>query len=162
MGTKYYNYELCKACGGQCCTRCAGSYIPSDFKEPITPEFIVGLLKSGKFAIDWWDGDAMGKGGSSTHYIRPRHVNEGAIRGSWGGVCVNWHKTNGCSLTEQDRPFQCRKLVPTLVGKDDYKCKTKKEDKASKQDCAIAWYNHQEVIQKAKHLYYKLELEETR
>lgn len=147
MEKEYFNYDMCKKCGGQCCTHCAGSYIPQDFKEPITDDFIVNLLKTGKFAIDWWDGDAKGLGVyGSTHYIRPRHVNEPAIKGSWGGVCVNWSKANGCSLKEEDRPFQCRKLVPSMIADDVYDCTTKKEDKATKQDCAIAWYDYQHIL----------------
>jgi hypothetical protein len=152
MEKNYYDYSQCKLCQGKRCTTCAGSYIPSDFKEPITSAFILSLLHDGKYAIDWWDGDATGTGKLSvTRYIRPRHVGESAIKGSWGGVCVNWSKEKGCSLTEADRPHQCKKLIPN---KDHTLCTTLPKDKATKQECAIAWYSHQYAIETAIEDYF--------
>jgi hypothetical protein len=141
----HYNYSICKGCGGLCCQRCAGSYIPSDFKEPITVEFIVSLLQTGKVAIDWWEQE------NPIYYLRPRHVDEPAIKGSWGGTCVNWTRENGCSLPETERPYQCRMLVPAL----DLSCETKKKDKASKYDCAVAWKPHRVTILEAIDEYNK-------
>lgn len=148
---KYFNYKMCAACGGACCKRLAGSYVPNDFKEEITIEFLLSLLQSGKFAIDWWEGDATGGELDVTYYLRPRHKNEAAIKGSWGGECVNFTVAVGCSLSEEERPYQCRVLIPNYNNGID-KCDTLPEDKADKQDCAAAWYPFQlifeEVIRK--------------
>lgn len=141
--SKYYNYKLCAACGGDCCQRMAGQYVPEDFKQEITAEFILSILQTGKFAIDWWEGD------DQPHYIRPRHVGEPAVKGSWGGVCVNWSKESGCSLSEEDRPTGCKKLVPKVVGTGElkeYRCNYKKSDKLGKYEMAVRWKPYQKEI----------------
>ena len=148
-----FNYNMCKSCGGKCCTKFSGSYIPSDFKEPITVDFIINLLLSGKYAIDDWIGDAKELNKyANTYYIRPRHVDEAAVIGSRGGICVNWTKDNGCSLSEEDRPFQCRMLEPILED-GEHVCSIPKEAKSSKQDCAATWYDYQNLIERAMEKY---------
>lgn len=150
----YFNYSICKACGGACCKSYAGIYIPSDFKESISAKFILSLLQSGKFSVDWWEGDATGGDMDQTYYIRPRHVNESAVKGSWGGVCVNFNQNSGCSLSEHDRPFQCRMLIPGKNADLEGDCDVLPEDKADKKDCAIAWYPYQSIISDAIDQYY--------
>ena len=147
----YFNLNMCQQCNGACCKRYAGSYIPDDFKE-ISAPYIAELLKSGKYAVDWWEGDATGGSLSQTYYLRPRHVDEPAIKGSWGGTCVNFTDGVGCSLIETERPYQCRKLIPNFkYGKAD--CDTLPEDKADKKECAIAWYDYQSAIKEAMKIY---------
>lgn len=155
---------MCSLCGGKCCTNTAGSYIPEDFKKEITTDFIVSLLLTGKFAIDWWEGDARYKITdwenenhlSRTCYLRPRHVREDAVKGSWGGVCVNWSQEKGCSLEKSDRPYGCNKLIPNLIG-DDPNCTYDKKDKASKQDIAVRWIPYQKVLEEAIKKYYQMQ-----
>lgn len=151
---KYFDYSMCKLCGGQCCKGYAGTYVPDDFKQPITADFILSLLDSGKFAIDWWEGDAKGGDLSVTYYLRPRHKNEAAVKGSWGGECVNWTKESGCSLQESERPHGCRKLIPKYVNGQP-ECYTLKEDKADKQGGAIAWYEYQNILNEVTERYYE-------
>ena len=139
---------MCKLCGGECCQKMAGSYIPKDFNEPITVEFIISLLDTGKYAIDWWEGDAKGNDLEQTYYLRARHKNENAICGSWGGVCVNWTNEKGCVLNENERPYQCRKLIPNYInGKTN--CYFLIKDKSDKKYCAIAWYSYQIILNTA-------------
>src|SRR6185369_1331021 len=98
MEESYLNKEICTACGGGCCKRAPGIYIPSDFKEPITKDFILNLLKNNKnIAIDWWDGGIMSTDNKDTYYLRPTIKGESNIKGSWGGQCINWSKEIGCS-----------------------------------------------------------------
>lgn len=149
MKKGYYNYDLCKSCGGKCCTSMAGMYIPSDFKEDITEALILSLLEKGNIAIDWWDGDMEEKGGrEQIYYLRARHKGEGKIVGSYGGTCINWSKEKGCSLLDQDRPYQCRKLKPIEKEDGELGCKHLKEDKSDKKGCALAWYDYQDSFDK--------------
>lgn len=161
MGKEIHkNYSMCRQCGGKCCKGYAGSYVPEDFQQEMTADLLVSLLKEGKVAIDWWEGDARKTKINPrdsyellrTCYLRPRHVNEGAIQGSWGGQCVNWSLEKGCSLSEKERPYQCRMLIPKMKD-NEYICDTKKEDKASKQDIAIRWIPYQTVIEEAISMY---------
>ena len=166
MKRNYYNKSMCALCGGKCCQNMAGSYAPEDFKQELTSDFIVSLLLTGKFAIDWYEGDARYKKTdwnndnhlSATYYLRPRHVKEDAVKGSWGGVCVNWKQETGCSLEKSDRPMGCRKLVPKFDRKtDDTSCFYKKEDKAGKQEIAARWIPFQNIIQEAKTKYFQFQ-----
>lgn len=150
MSRNYYNKSMCALCGGKCCTKMAGSYIPEDFKEKITADFIVSLLLTGKFAIDWWEASPV------IYYLRPRHVQEEAVRGSWGGICVNWKQETGCSLEKSDRPYGCRKLIPNLVNGEP-NCDYDKKDKAQKQDIAERWIPYQDILEEAKDKYFQME-----
>jgi len=155
LSEKYFNYQMCSACGGKCCKHIAGSYWPEDFKEPITTDFILSLLNNGKFAIDWWEGDATGGDLDVTYFLRPRHKNEGAVNGSWGGECINFTEGIGCSLSEENRPYQCRTLIPNYKN-GIVDCADLPEDKAGKQDCAIAWYPYQSIISEVISEYHLL------
>lgn len=141
---KYFDYDVCKKCQGACCKAMAGAYIPSDFKEEITEKFLLSLFDSGKYSIDWWESDVMKKGRERSYYIRPRHVGAPIEDGSWGGVCVNWSQEKGCSLSEENRPYQCLKLIPNL----DLGCIHSNKDKAGKDDIAKLWYKYNPIIDK--------------
>lgn len=144
---KYYKPQSCKKCGGACCKTMGGIYISQDFNKKITVAFITSLLKKGKVAIDWWEGDAAGKGRATTYFLRARHKSEPEIYPSWGGICVNWSLEKGCVLSKEERPYQCRMLIPKFI-KGEIECDYLKKDKAEKRDCAIAWYEHQKTIEK--------------
>lgn len=151
MEKKYFDHSICTMCGGACCQNMAGSYHPDDFNVPVTKEIIFECLKSDKIGVDWWEGSLSDPpNGHDTKYLRPRHVGEPAIKGSWGGVCVNWSKELGCSLTDETRPFQCKKLIPNYPKP----CSHNKEDKADKKDIAIAWIPYQTEINEGISLYY--------
>lgn len=143
------NLEMCTACNGVCCKTYAGIYIPNDLKMEITENTLKALLDSGKYAIDWWEGDTRGGSLNQTFFLRPRHENESAIKGSWGGCCVNFTNGIGCSLDPNNRPYQCRMLIPEydfLTRKQN--CYSAVKDKATKCDCADAWYSYQDIMQK--------------
>ena len=111
------NESLCQQCGGQCCQNYAGSYTPMDFQQPLTPDFIVSLFETGNIVVDERY-DVL--------YLRPRHINEkaGVInqRNSWGGTCCNWVKNKGCSFEYENRPSQCKQLIPLLNRRNEYVC----------------------------------------
>ena len=154
----YTNYEICALCKGACCTRYAGIYSPDDFMEDITVKFIVEKLLTGRFAIDWMEKcltvfDTPNEENGNYYYLRPRHIEEPAISGSFmGGICVNWSYDKGCSLPEQNRPYMCRTLVPLLDGET---CSHKKEDKADKNQMIIRWIPFQDVLIEAIKAYAK-------
>jgi len=140
----HYDYDMCKKCGGLCCLKMSGSYIPSDFKTEITIEFIVKLLDSGKYSVDWWEGDVLDNDlVDRSYYLRPRHIDSPSIDPSFGGICNHWKTNTGCSLPESDRPHQCRMLVPAF----EIGCVAHPLSKATKKDCAIAWYEFIDKIE---------------
>jgi hypothetical protein len=139
-----FNYDMCKACGGDCCTNMSGSYTPKNFDQKITFEFIAKLLKDGKTSIDWYEA------APDIYYLRPRHVNAPIVDPSWGGVCTYHSKESGCSLSEKDRPFQCIDLVPNKP----HSCNS--SEQGGKLKCAEAWLEHQPILEK---LYYQYEYE---
>jgi Fe-S-cluster containining protein len=99
--------KLCKICKGKCCKRSAGVYLPTELT--ITKEAILNLLQKGKHAIDKDDSTA------TIYFIRPRHVNKDSIDFSWEGTCIHLTDT-GCSLPQEQKPYQCRTLVPDVIG----------------------------------------------
>lgn len=158
----HFNYELCAACKGKCCTKTPGLYLPEDFKEELTPEFIVKLLDTGKISIDYYIGDPKEDIYTSIamddfadrYYLRPRITDGPAINGSSLGTCINWTKEKGCSLTEDERPYQCRMLKPSVDSDGLHDC-TYLPGEKTKREVIIEWLPYQEVLNKAIELYYK-------
>lgn len=138
--------SICEPCGGSCCKGMPGATLPEHFGAPdeITLfQNLANAFSSGKWAVDWWEGDPrldldeLGR----AMYVRP--ATKGTTRiydASWGGECVMLTST-GCSLRWSDRPHNCQTLVPDSGGncigphaKDFY---------------AIAWLPYQTVIDMA-------------
>lgn len=132
----YENKELCSLCKGSCCKTLPGQYAPEDLKETITYDLVKKLLYEGKHSIDWLEGD------EEIYYLRPATINGGMIDPSWGGRCVNL-TDDGCSLTEDVRPLQCRMLKPQ--GTVNHKtCNAAKE--FNKEAMAKRWLNYQNIL----------------
>jgi Fe-S-cluster containining protein len=133
--------DLCTPCGGKCCKRLPGSAYPDDFP---TREALAHALQSGRWAVDWWEGDAregkyeLGR----TYYIRP------AIKGfegqkfhpSWGGECT-FLTPDGCALPGEARPRECRDLEPM---ENNTKCQM--HNGTSKKMSAIAWITRSDEL----------------
>jgi len=123
----------CVICKGVCCRAMPGVIFPDD----VTPGQVKEMLASGRYAIDWWEGDPR-EGMDElpqAEYLRP------AIKGmegwqrdpSWGGECTFLTPT-GCELAYENRPRECRGLIP---GVDGPPCFT--PPAVSKKAAAIAW-----------------------
>lgn len=102
--------SFCAGCGN-CCKGYAGWYHPLQVLAQLE------LLKKGelvelgnKYQIDQYDADSKYP---TTMVLRPAHTNSlgSEFDASWGGTCVNYN--NGCSLSFEDRPLQCKALVAT-------------------------------------------------
>ena len=132
----YINTKICSECGGKCCKAMPGACFPSDFAFPANTTKLAVALKSGRYAIDWWEGDPReGKDEYSRgFFVRPAvKGKEGILYDpTWDGECT-FLDTNGCQLDKNNRPLNCKKLEPVAGGK----CKI--HDDASKQGAAIAW-----------------------
>lgn len=127
----YIDAEVCKMCGGQCCKRLAGCYLPGDFGDPPSKRIITRGFTERMLAIDWWEGGV--KGNERGLFLRPAHVGVKKLRDpSWGGVCV-FLSANGCTLPYDDRPSGCKMLEPVP---DPGHCKV---HGAGKEEAALAW-----------------------
>lgn len=123
MTAAYERPEICTACGGKCCQRMPGCNHPVDFGLPSDNAALLAALRSGNYAIDWWEGEVTGADGTTVqpgYFVRPATI---ADRGrlydpSWGGPCWFWAPANGCTLPVEQRPTGCRMLEPT----PDIKC----------------------------------------
>jgi Fe-S-cluster containining protein len=138
------NYSVCMKCKGKCCTTESGAYAPEDFNQEITIDLIVSLLMTKRITIDYYD-DEVGDG--KQYYLRPRYLDEDVLKPSIsGGTCVNWNLQTGCSLSESERPYQCRALVPF---KDGLNCKTNPNDMASVEEISKLWRPYRMTINRA-------------
>ncbi len=136
--------EVCGPCGGACCKTMPGHAFPSDLGADISGE-LRARLATGKWAIDWWEGDPReGKDELDyAYYLRPATIGkEGQLEdASWGGQCT-FLRDDGCSIFDQ-RPTGCRGLEPAPGG-DPSKCQVRH---GTKRDAAIAWIPfHAEIL----------------
>jgi Fe-S-cluster containining protein len=136
------NEKVCAACGGECCKRFPGSAFPEDFGLPEDTSRIREALKSGRWCIDWWEGDSTGKreGAWRTLFVRPAiKGKEGRIYDpSWGGECT-FLTNSGCSIDSDHRPLGCKKLEPKGGG-----CIL--HDNADKKASSIAWVKYEALL----------------
>lgn len=124
--------EICAGCGA-CCRRMPGAAFPEDFP---TMESVKEAIDSGRWAVDWWEGDPreghreLDKG----LFIRPATKGSEGLRRdpSWGGECT-FLTEQGCELTVNRRPRECRMLAPNPTGP----CRGDTE--SDKQAAAVAW-----------------------
>src|SRR5438105_1476192 len=85
----------CRKCGGQCCESYPGSASPVQFGAPDRRKLIVNLVDaflSGKWQVDWWDGENRG------YFVRAAIQGEKRIKSpTWGGACT-FLGPRGCVL----------------------------------------------------------------
>ena len=138
----YDDMNTCRDWGGKCCKRAPGCAFPEDFGLP-NIERLNAALASGRWAIDWWEGDPRDGINEldQAFFIRP------AIKGyegqryhaSWGGDCT-FLGTNGCELASEKRPRQCRQLEP----KPNSNCVLHGD--SDKQSAAISWLKYADAL----------------
>lgn len=144
--TIYEPTSECVTCKGDCCKRMPGCVFPEDCGPDIEAT-VRGMLDSGKYIIDYWEGSFYPDDpeGFVSYYIRPRTVIERdkdwIISGSWGGRCIMLTDT-GCELPFDKRPLNCRMLKPRLHRGD--LCVVKG---TPKQDCIHAWREHNAMLE---------------
>lgn len=132
-------------CGGVCCKTLPGAVFPNDIGD-ITVDRIVELLNSG-FQFDYWEGnptDDEKYDDVTAFYLRPQTKNSTnkIVDASWGGECIFLTET-GCSKLFNDRPTQCRTLVPNK----EYQTKGCHQPiKYSKRSAAAAWLPYNGII----------------
>lgn len=140
------NTELCKKCGGCCCKTMGCHISPFDLKEIILSNIISLIDESGCISIDWWDGNPITEecNGENVYFLRIKNKNSKVIDPSFGGECSILTDI-GCPLLFEYRPRGGRKLKPSerecLVG-------------YSKQQCAIDWYNYQDIMKSVYEYYF--------
>lgn len=135
--------RICAKCGGKCCKDMPGAAFPEDFNFSEEKDKLITALKSDNWCIDWWEGDPRenvpeGNEVDKAYYIRPSIV---GYRGklfdpAWnGGRCIFLIPT-GCSLSQKDRPLNCRMLKP----EKNKKCEV--DEKYRERGAAIEWLKY--------------------
>ena len=156
----YVNKTMCALCKGECCERMPGITMPEDFGS--THEEIVNRLynaiKSGRYCFDYYEGNPMEESDQTVvpeieeyfeseykgYYVRPaiKGKEQMIVDPAWGGRCT-FHTDNGCTLSYENRPLQCRLLKP----KEQLSDTCKSIGPNSKNEYAIAWAEyHKEII----------------
>lgn len=140
------NIERCKKCGGQCCKNMGCHISPFDLREISVKSIISLIQETDCISIDWWEGNPKENecDGSRTYYLRIKNKDSNVINPSFGGVCSILMDT-GCPLSFEYRPKGARDLIPS-----EGECK----DGYSKQQCAIDWYDYQDIMEKV-HDYFE-------
>lgn len=145
-----YVSPLCAPCGGECCKGMPGSTHPDQWgaTDDERVAAIAKALASGRWAIDWWEGDpregidedeALG----SVRYIRPAMGSPHRFpveHPAWGREApCTFLRSTGCALPHDGRPLGCRALRPGELGECDAM-------DGSKQAAAVVWIPFQSVI----------------
>lgn len=171
--TSYLNPSMCSTCGGLCCQRLPGIYHPEDFERifehKLSVDLLVAIFHTGKVAVDSWVGDPRYdrfKTGfkevdpedmlDQAYYLRPKGIKalDKLVDTSWrDNRCINWEYGTGCTLAPENKPYQCKKLVPEISPKGEYVCTFKESDKCDKQDMSILWVPYQSMIEEAIKIY---------
>jgi Fe-S-cluster containining protein len=143
--------SFCLKCGGKCCLSMPGAAFPEDFKEPLKDNLKFALLL-GDWSIDWWEGSPFSDINNwknndwdynkTAYFIRPAtKSSQYRLKDpSWGGECV-FLQNNGCELSFDKRPKNCRFLEP--IGEKE--CKL--HDESDKKSAAIAWWEYNDMIE---------------
>jgi len=145
----YEHHELCAECGGKCCKQMPGEMSPGDVMRHFCCNSLLAAvtsaLVSGRFAVDWWEGDPrtgcdeLGRG----YYIRARaKTDTGLMCPSWGGRCT-FLRDDGCELPPDLRPLTCRLLEP----KEGDACEL--HNGGGKNAAALLWLPHHDLILRA-------------
>lgn len=132
--------RACATCGGKCCLRMPGIYLPEDFgsSPEEVEETVRRLAGEGMVQVDWLEGE------DPSFYVRPTAIDErvNSIHSpTWGGRCVNLTDA-GCSLQFRERPHGCRRLIPNAESPGD--CGDDAYPK--KRDYAHAWSSFHEFL----------------
>jgi len=132
----YYNYDICKKCGGNCCKALPGFALPKDiiknFPDKNLKNSVIKALKSKEWSIDWYEG-AEETDGKDYYFIRPaidykpmleilkktkidmknsfmvKRFKNLIFDPSFGGRCI-FLTESGCKLSEELRPDACKRL----------------------------------------------------
>lgn len=121
--------KTCSECGGECCKRAPGQYVPEDFGiktgEPASRASLAKIragLVSGAFIAHSVSSKNVfvfpGLFGRRPRImiLRPRRQGEAAeemfaLSGGWDqSPCNNWSRARGCGLVFDSRPWACRAL----------------------------------------------------
>lgn len=141
--------DVCARCTNVCCDGMPGETHPGDLADDRSKltAALVERLKTGQWAIDWWEGDVLPKGRMRrVMYLRPAIVGEeGRIEHpAWHGRCT-FLGPAGCSLSWQERPSGCKALIPNPV--EPGNCDG--DELAGKDAAARAWRPYQAQIRAA-------------
>lgn len=110
-------------------------------------------LRSGRYAIDWWEGDPRLEYHedylSSAEFVRPavKGLEGYATDPTYGGPCT-FLGSSGCELAHDDRPRNCRGLVPR-VGDS---CQERRADGSAvgKRDYILAWIPYLDLLEEVR------------
>lgn len=140
---RFEDASKCGPCGGKCCRLMPGIAVPEDFGAPDRDTMrsrLRAAFETKRWAIDWWEGDPREGSNAldSAEFVRPAtRGKEGTLFDpSWGGTCT-FLGPKGCELAHDDRPRNCRGLVPNHPNS----CAEEHSDgeRVEKVDYVLAW-----------------------
>ena len=125
-------YAQCVGCG-QCCKNAPGKFVPADFGKDV--KRMEKAIRAGIAQIDYWEPDKQSRW-EKVYYIRAtaEEALGEVVYALWGGPCALHSDASGCALSYDDRPKNCRDVVPREEPNGD--CRTLSEDRSTRLD---AW-----------------------
>jgi hypothetical protein len=141
------NPVICSKCGGDCCKYQPGITAPTQWgatREAMTAN-LAEAFRTGWWAVDWWEGDAVPDGDlDDVYFVRPHAVGfdkDTLFHGAGHDRQCNFLTAAGCSLKPEERPDGCLHLIPEPSHEN---CLPK--GAPSKREYAVMWRPFQDVI----------------
>lgn len=122
------NLSMCRVCINICCEQLPGGYSPAQIPEWKQEQ----LLRKGLVEWDYWQKSIPGEDGNryiSWWYLRP-------AKKLGSSTCIHHTEDKGCSLSWEERPYECQALVPRKSPTE--RCKSLLGN--SKKVIAMAWF----------------------
>lgn len=149
-----FNESFCSQCKGVCCKAYPGITMPEDWgsNEAAMKERLEDAFASGRWTVDWMACDARPENERHdppevrrSYFVRPATIGNEGVRYHTDsyGRCTFLDDAVGCTLTKDERPTQCRMLVPAAKFPDECSYQGKPY---SRYDCAVAWMPYQHLL----------------
>lgn len=137
-GIPHIDCKLCSSCGGRCCKDGACGLMPVDIPDK-TIKGIINQLRSGKFSITFFCLEIAEGIVEPIPVIAAREIDAGTVNKSIIHRPCALLRSNGCLLTEKDRPTQALLLIP----QPNNRCKSLLKPK----DVWNAWLPYRDLLE---------------
>jgi hypothetical protein len=138
--------DICTPCGGQCCKWMSGAFHPHDLSPTGDKKVLLSkvkeLLSTGDYKLTDREYGDEHRGYFSVYLLVPATsitIQDKDVWASNYGRCVNLTET-GCKLNSQDRPLECKAIVPDV----QHNCKP--QEGFRREDLYRAWMPYKQFL----------------
>lgn len=109
--------DRCALCGGRCCKRAPGHFVPEDLKRwgDLTTDVVIRLLETGVASVDCGLIGVMNTKVAPILTLAARGLNQPMLDFAHCSIrCVHL-QDSGCAFPLEERPFECAVITPNSL-----------------------------------------------